>query len=126
MSAHPSASTVAVVDDDPGVLQSIAYLLESADYVACLFASGAELLASGCLWQIDCLISDIDMPGMDGIQLLERVRAVRSVLPVIFVTALPDARDRVISIAGSPACLTKPFRGAELLAAIGEALARRD
>jgi len=66
MTERTSASIVAVVDDDPGVLRSLEYLLESADYSVRLFASGGELLDSGCMYQIDCLI-DFSHP-MIGVQ----------------------------------------------------------
>jgi FixJ family two-component response regulator len=56
----------AAVDDDPSILRSLAYLLESADYSVRLFTSAAEFMDSDCLHEIDCLISDVDMPGTDG------------------------------------------------------------
>ena len=83
MTEHPPHFVVAVVDDDQGILRSLEYLLESADYGARLIASAAALLDSGCLPEIDCLISDIDMPGMDGFELLRQVHAARPGLPII-------------------------------------------
>jgi len=123
MTHHASGHIVAVVDDDPAILRSLEYLLESADYRVRVFASGAELINSGYLAEVDCLVSDIDMPGMDGFALLQHVHAARPELPVVFITAYPEtikqlpaddqARSRVF---------TKPFRGPELLTAISEAL----
>ena len=114
---------VAVVDDDPGILRSLASLLESADYHVRLFASAAELLAQGCLAEIDCLVSDVDMPGMDGFELLRQVQAARPGLPVVLITGYPETIKRLPAhAAGNPSVFTKPFRGSELLAAISQAL----
>ncbi len=123
MTDRPFGCVVAVVDDDQGILRSLAYLLESADYAARLFTSGAELLASGALPEIDCLISDIDMPGMDGFELLRQVHAARPGLPVILITGYPDTLKRLPPLGGSnPRFFTKPFQGPELLAAVTDAL----
>ena len=114
---------VAVVDDDQGILRSLEYLLESADYAVRVFASAAALLESNCLAEIDCLISDIDMPGMDGFELLRQVHWARAQLPVIFITGYPDRLTRVPVLGGSkPRVFTKPFQGHELLEAVSEAL----
>ena len=122
MASQASRFVVAVVDNDPSVLRSIEDLLESADYDARLYASGAELLASGTLADIDCLISDIDMPGMDGFQLLQQVHAAHPGLPTILVTGYPDRLKQMPPLGGcKPRLFTKPFQAAELLAAVGEA-----
>jgi len=114
---------VAVVDDDQGILQSLEYLLESADYTARLFVSAAALLESGCLAQIDCLISDVDMPGVDGFELVRQIHVTRPQLPIILVTGYPDRLTRLPALGGSkPRLFTKPFQGHELLEAVREAL----
>jgi len=113
---------VAVVDDDQSVLRSLEYLLESADYAVRLFSSGRELLDSGCVREIDCLISDIDMPGMEGYALLRAVRAARHELPVILITGYPETLRGLTQVSDSPRCFTKPFSGPELLAAVGDAI----
>ena len=87
------------------ILRSLEYLLESADYAVRLFASAAALLESGCLPEIDCLISDIDMPGMDGFELLRLVHAARPGLPTILITGYPDRLKRLPPLAGSAAPL---------------------
>ena len=123
--AHQRPSfIVAVVEDDEGILRSLEILLESADYAVRLFHSGTELLDGGCLKEIDCLISDIDMPGMDGFELLRLVHAARPGLPIILITGYPDTLKRLPPLGGSnhPRFFTKPFNGPELLAAVSDAL----
>jgi FixJ family two-component response regulator len=118
-----SAFVVAVVDDDQGILRSLEYLLESADYAVRLFTSAGALLDSGCLPQIDCLISDIDMPGMDGFELLRMVHAARPGLPTILITGYPDTLKRLPPLGAiKPRFFTKPFQGPELLAAVSDAI----
>jgi FixJ family two-component response regulator len=118
-----STFVVAVIDDDRSVLRSLEYLLESADYAVRLFTSATGLLGGGDLSQIDCLISDIDMPGMNGLELLQVVNAARPGLPVILITGYPDRLER-FSLPGEiqPRFFTKPFHGPELLAAVSDAL----
>ena len=123
MTDQPSGFVVAVVDDDQSILRSIEYLLESADYDVRLFTSASALLDSGCLPEIDCLISDIDMPGMDGFELLRLVHAARPRLPTILITGYPDRLTRLPPLGGSnPRIFTKPFQGPQLLAAVSDAL----
>lgn len=118
-----SSPVVAVVDDDLSILQSLEYLLESADYVVRLFASAVELLDSGCLAEVDCLISDVDMPGKDGFELIRQARATKPGLPVILVTGYPDRVAQLPPLPGeAPRLFTKPFQGAELLDALEKAL----
>jgi FixJ family two-component response regulator len=123
MTERRSGYVVAVVDDDPGILRSLEYLLESADYAVRLFTSATTLLDGGCLAEVDCLISDIDMPGVDGFELLRRVQAARPGLPTILITAYPDTLKRLPSLGKSAPCFfTKPFQASELLAAVSNAL----
>ena len=118
-----SGFVVAVVDDDRSILRSIEYLLESADYAVRLFASGAELIDSGCVEEIDCMISDIDMPGVDGFELLRRVHAARPEMPIMLITGYPDTLKRFTPLgADNVRSFTKPFDGPELLRAVGDAL----
>lgn len=114
---------VAVVDDDRGILTSLRYLLESADHTVRAFESAAALFDSGCLATIDCLVSDIDMPHIDGFDLLHAVHAVRPALPVILITGHPELIDRLRCASGGyRALFTKPFDGPALLALVGDAV----
>jgi FixJ family two-component response regulator len=123
MTDPPSALVVAAVDDDTGILRSLAYLLESADYHVRLFTSAAAFMYSDCLRDIDCLISDIDMPGTDGFELLRLVDAARPRLPTILITGYPDRLKQLPTLTGSrPRFFIKPFNGSEILTAIGDAI----
>jgi FixJ family two-component response regulator len=123
MAQQSSALVVAVVDDDESILRSLECLLESADYSVRLFSSGGDLFDSGCLAEIGCLISDIDMPGMDGFELIREVHAARSELPILLITGYPDTLTRLPHLKGSKMrFFTKPFQGPELLAAVADAL----
>ena len=125
MTDQLSGFVVAVVDDDQGVLRALECLLESADHVVRLFRSAQALLDSGCLAEVDCLVSDIDMPGIDGFELLERVQEARPGLPMILITGYPETLKRSPTWGGrSPRVFTKPFQGTELLAAVSDEIRR--
>ena len=122
--ADPYAGAViAVVDDDPGILKSLEYLLESADYAVHLFGSAAAFFESGCLTTIDCLVSDIDMPAIDGIDLLRAVHDNRPALAVVLITGHPEMPDRLRAVGvGYHALFRKPFDGPALLTAVRDAV----
>ena len=119
MTDHPRRSVIAVVDDDPGMLESIESLLNSADYEVRLFSTATALLESGVVPYVDCLISDVAMPVMDGLELARAVQAARPGLPVILVTGRPDLLHRS-PLAGPDhyRVFKKPFNGQELLTAV--------
>jgi len=124
MAARLHGFVIGVVDDDPSILWSLEHLLESADYTVRSFASAAALLSSEDMQEIDCLISDIDMPGVDGFELLAQIEAVRPELPTFVITGYPE-RLKLLPpfVAAHPRLFTKPFHPEELLSAISAALA---
>jgi len=120
----PAGFVVAVVDDDESILRSLGDLLESADYTVWLFRSATALLDTGRLVEIDCVVSDIDMPGMDGFDMLRLIHAKRPGMPIIFITGYPQRFNAppLIPRGVVPRGFTKPFRAEDLLAAVGDAV----
>jgi FixJ family two-component response regulator len=118
---RPPEFIAAVVDDDPRILESLENLLESAGHSVRAFASATALLESGTLVDADCLISDIDLPGIDGFELMRVACAVRPELPVILITGHPEMENRAPP-AGHYRLFKKPFDGQELLTAVSDAL----
>lgn len=115
---------IAVVDDDESVRQGLENLISSAGYEAELYASAEEFLASSEAGGAACLVLDLRMPGMGGLELQRRLAAEGRETPVIVVTAHGDDEARAESItAGAVAFLNKPFKEETLLSAIDSALA---
>ena len=118
------APLVSVVDDDISVRRSLNRLIRSVRLDVNVFASAEEFLASDHPRKVDCLILDVRLPGMSGVELHRHLLASRYNVPVIFITA-HGSDDRVRSEAASDwtvAYLTKPFCGDELLEAVRTAL----
>jgi FixJ family two-component response regulator len=121
-----SECAVAVIDDDTRVLESLENLLESAGHAVCLFTSAQAFLKDEAFATVDCVISDIGMPAIDGFELERLARAARPELPVILITGRqglikgPQATRRI----GSE-ILLKPVGEQELLRAISKALTSR-
>jgi FixJ family two-component response regulator len=116
---------VAVVDDDPRTLESLADLLEAAGYEVRLYSSAPSAWTCGGLSGIDCLISDIGMPDMSGVELRRLALSQRPELPVILITGRPEVRAEYSTIIERDLYFEKPFDGQQLLAAIGAALKPR-
>ncbi len=119
-----SRCIVAIVDDDPRLLESLEDLLESAGYEARTFSSAGTLLAGGLL-DLDLLITDIGMPGTDGFELRDMVTRERPDLPVFLITGRHEIADqsRAKGIGGF---FRKPFDARRLLASVGEALRNQE
>jgi FixJ family two-component response regulator len=116
---------VAAVDDDFRIRQSIASLLESAGYASVVFSSAEEFLGSGTLAAATCVITDVRMPGMDGLELLRRIRLERPALPVIVMSAHHTAEIRQTALdQGAVDFLYKPFDAANLLKIVQSALTK--
>jgi FixJ family two-component response regulator len=113
---------ISIVDDDKSVRESANSLIRSLGYATATFASGEEFLESGLLSDTECLITDVQMPGMSGVELQSRLIANGNRTPVIFVTADPDegTRERALS-AGALGFLRKPFSVDSLIACLDRA-----
>jgi FixJ family two-component response regulator len=121
--AGPARHIVAAVDDDFRVRESIASLVESAGYTPLVYASAEEFLQSGTLASTGCMITDVRMPGIDGLELQRRVRRERPELAVILISAHVDEETRQRALdQGAAGFLYKPFDAAELLITIELAL----
>ncbi len=115
---------IAVVDDDPALLKAIERLLSAHGFEVELFASAEAFLASDAASRMACLVLDIHLGGMSGIELRRHLTAIGCRLPVVFITAVTDdATHREAIDAGCVACLRKPFSAQLLLDAIDEATA---
>jgi FixJ family two-component response regulator len=117
---------VAIVDDDASVRAGTTRLLRSLGFSACAFASAREFLLSPQFSNTACLIADIEMPGMNGVELQEHLIAHGHSTPIVFITAYPDdnVRDRVMS-AGAVDFLRKPFDEVQLIKCVEQALRGR-
>lgn len=120
MNATP---VIAIVDDDPSVLQAMGGLVRSFGLAVELHDTGAQLLASPSLGQIACVITDVQMPRMNGFALHEALRSQGQQMPVIFMTAFSEeGYARQARAAGAVCFLDKPCHDTELLACIERAL----
>jgi FixJ family two-component response regulator len=120
---NTARSVVAVVDDDERMLESLGNLLESAGHNVRLYSAATMLYEHGDLSEIDCLISDIGMPDMDGFELQQWAHAERPELPVILITGRPEMRARYAALIRSDRYFEKPFDGQQLLASVRAAIA---
>jgi FixJ family two-component response regulator len=118
----PLQALVAVVDDDPRVLQSLENLLESSGFAVRRYASGAAFLDDPMRHEIDCLIVDVGMPVMDGVE-LQRLAALKFPnLPVVLVTGRHELGSAGATAANNRGIFLKPFDGLELLQAVAVAI----
>ena len=123
----PKGPLIAIVDDDESIRDTTKDLLESAGFSAAVFARAASLLRSRRLSQVSCLITDMRMPKMTGLELHQHLVAADRAIPTILMTAYPDERSRMQAIKANVVCyLIKPFAADELLACVRSALHRHD
>jgi FixJ family two-component response regulator len=114
---------VAIVDDDDSMRSALQGLLQSAEFPSQSFASAEEFLQSGQQHQIACLIADIRMPGMSGLELQAKLNAERCRIPIIFITAHGDEKMRMQALrAGAVEFMAKPFDDGALLESVRAAL----
>jgi FixJ family two-component response regulator len=114
---------IAIVDDDDLMRNALQGLLKSVGLPARVFASAEEFLQSGEQCQTACLIADIRMPGMSGLELQAKLNAERCKIPTIFITAHGDAKMRMQALrAGAVEFLAKPFDDEVLLGNVRAAL----
>jgi FixJ family two-component response regulator len=114
---------ISIIDDDILVRESTADLLSSLGHEALIFGSGEQFLASGRLKDTACIITDLHMPGLNGLDLQSRLLAEGHRTPIIFITAYPKdvARSRALN-GGAVAFLTKPFKESVLISSLETAL----
>jgi FixJ family two-component response regulator len=116
---------ITIIDDDASVRVATNRLVRSLGYVTHAFASADEFLRSPQVNATSCVIADVHMPGMDGIELQSHLRAQGSRLPIIFITAFPDERIRARALeGGAVGLLAKPFDAATLIKCLDVALGK--
>ena len=115
-----------VIDDDIAVRESLEAVLKSAQHNPRVFSSAEEFLESATLEKADCVITDVCMGGMNGLDLQRRIRVDRPALPVIFISAHHDDQTRRRALeSGAADFLYKPLDGADLLGAIDSCMSKR-
>ena len=125
MSIRQNSRLIAIVDDDESLRSALQDLIESDGLSALCFGSAEQFLNSEARQKAACLIADIRMPGMSGLELQAKLKAEGYRIPIIFITAHGDAEMRTLAMRdGAVEFLTKPFDDAVLLEIVHAALAR--
>jgi FixJ family two-component response regulator len=126
LQSRPSAGkTVHVVDDDPNLLRAVARLLRSHEYAVKTYSSASEFLRAGIPSDPACLLLDLNMPGMTGLELQQVIAEYQSRLPIVFISGKGDVPSAIRAMKGGALdFLTKPFDGDALVAAVNAALSR--
>jgi len=115
--------TIFIVDDDDFARESLRDLIESLGYEVATFESAERFLEAACLAETSCLITDLQMPGLSGLDLQSRLIVEGHCVPVIFITAFPEERfQRRALNAGAVGFLTKPFDENALISCLERAL----
>ena len=114
---------ISIIDDDDSVRESLQRLMRSVGFAVNVFASAEEFLDSGRLRKTDCLILDVRLPGMNGLELQRHLATSHSEIPIIFITSYEDDEVRARALnAGAVDYFLKPFNAGDLLDAIDAAL----
>jgi FixJ family two-component response regulator len=123
MTKLETSIVISVVDDDASVRVATLDLLNAAGFACEAFSSGEEYFGSGKTEQTTCLILDLNMQGMNGLEVQHQVVQSGKNIPIIFITAFPEARTRTQALrAGATCYLTKPYSDDELLECLERAL----
>ena len=123
----PETPLIVCVDDDPSVAEAIKGLLKACGFTAEAFLSAEEFLQFGRLEDTSCLITDVQLGGMSGLQLQNRLADSGYGIPIIFITAFPDEQIRELGLSAGAVCfLSKPVTKEGLLTCIHAALHRAD
>jgi FixJ family two-component response regulator len=119
-------AVISIVDDDESVREATKSLVRSLGYKAATFGSAEAFLGSMEMMATSCLITDVQMPGLSGVQLQDRLIADGHQMPTIFVSAFPDERiQRQVLESGAIGYLHKPFEEERLIECIDTALKSR-
>jgi FixJ family two-component response regulator len=111
-----TVSVISVVDDDASVRAATSKFLRSHGYTVQAFSSAEHFLESGNLNDTSCVVADLQMPGMSGLELLTMMRAQGYGVPFVFITAFPDESTRARALKAGAICfLSKPFAGPTLI-----------
>ena len=122
----PAIPVISIIDDDESVRLGTKRLVRSLGFIGHTFASADEFLQSSCLNETSCVIADVQMPGISGVELQRRLIAEGNPTPVILITAFPNDRIRTQALdAGAICFLSKPFDGPTLIQCLDTALRRR-
>ncbi|OLP46691.1 two-component system response regulator [Rhizobium oryziradicis] len=118
-----SHTTISIIDDDDAVRMATASLVRSLGFQTTIFASAEEFLQSQQVQTSACIITDIQMPGMNGVEMQSALRAAGNNIPMIFMTAFPEDNIRRQAFeAGAAGFLIKPFEGDQILACLDKAI----
>ena len=114
---------IAIIDDDLLALQALEDCMEPAGYLVEAFGSAEEFLEAGSTREAACLIVDVQLPGISGLELQDKLAGADSRVPIVFVSANATATNRETAIRqGAAGFLTKPFRREDLLCVVGAAI----
>jgi FixJ family two-component response regulator len=118
---------ISIVDDDPSVREAMRGLVRSLGFEAVAFPSAEDFLQSEQIDETTCLITDVQMPGLSGVELQSHLITRGSAVPIIFVTASPERRiEAQVRSAGAVGFLNKPFDDKTLIECLNRALGCRE